>query len=84
MVPPVTALRNRQRHQVDASGHLGRTIEAYLRILAKAILMDESAYLMMGVNSGQGFDVVAHRGQRLPGTLAATTLFHSVRGARTR
>ena len=37
--------------------------------------MDESAYLMMGANSGRGFDVVAHRGQRLPGTLAATTLF---------
>jgi hypothetical protein len=30
---------------------VGRTIEAYLTILAKAILMGESAYLMMGANT---------------------------------
>jgi hypothetical protein len=32
-----------------------------------------------GANSGRDFVVVADRGQRSPGTLAATTLFHSVR-----
>jgi hypothetical protein len=45
--------------------------------------MDENAGLMMigEANSGRGFVVVAYLEQRSPGTLAAITLFHSVRAA---
>jgi hypothetical protein len=43
----------------------------------------EGLTMIGGANSGRGFVVEAYREQRSPDILATTTLFHSVRAART-